>query len=100
VLPDKLALATAAALCFCDSQDPSCCELDQRIETSGVEAALADICGLSSNDQLHQQVASLYRQLQPGKHGNLLLNLDSGMWAWSMGGPDETLLHAGAPESA
>lgn len=100
VLPDKLALATAAALCFCNSADPSCCELDRRIENSGVEAALAEYCGLSADDELHKQVATLYRQLEPGKHGNLLLNLDSGMWAWSNGGPDEAVFHAGAAESA
>lgn len=85
VLPDKLALATAAALCFCNSSDPSCCELDRCIEDSGVEAALAQICGLSAENELNKQVAALYRQLEPGKHGNLLLNLDSGMWAWSSG---------------
>lgn len=83
VLPDKLALATAAAFCFCNPADPSCGEFRQSVNESGLETALSDICGLARDSDLRRNVSALCAQLQPSKKGNLLLSLNRCEWAWS-----------------
>lgn len=83
VLPDKLALATAAAFCFCNPADPSCNELHRSVNETGLETALSDICGLDGHDALRHYVADFCAQFEPSQHGNLLLSLDRRMWAWS-----------------
>jgi mannitol-1-phosphate 5-dehydrogenase len=82
VCPEKLALATAAALCFCNPKDPSCNELQCSLRKSGVEATLSEICGLDSGKGIGRSVANWWGQLASGwKQGSLLLSLDRPMWA-------------------
>jgi mannitol-1-phosphate 5-dehydrogenase len=86
VLPAKLALAAAAALCFCDPADPSCSELHSFVRNSGVEKALAEICGLDPGSPVGRSVAGCWEQLALGwQPGNLMLSLDRCMWSWSNG---------------
>jgi mannitol-1-phosphate 5-dehydrogenase len=82
VCPEKLALATAAALCFCNPKDPSCNELQCSLKNSGVEVTLNEVCGLDSGKGVGRSVANWWSQLTSGwQQGSLLLSLDRTMWA-------------------
>lgn len=84
IIPEKLALASAAAFCFCDPADPSCDELRHSIESCGVDVTLNDVCGLDAKQGVGRFIAESWDQLAVGwQRGNLLLSLDAGMWAWS-----------------
>lgn len=82
VCPEKLALATAAALCFCNPRDPSCNELQCSLRESGVDATLSEVCGLDTGKGLGRSVANWWGQLASGgQQGRLLLSLDRTLWA-------------------
>jgi mannitol-1-phosphate 5-dehydrogenase len=82
ISPEKLALATAAALCFCNPKDPSCNELQCTLKNSGVDATLNEVCGLDSGKGVGRSVAHWWGQLASGwQQGSLLLSLDRTMWA-------------------
>jgi mannitol-1-phosphate 5-dehydrogenase len=114
IRPEKLALATAAALCFSNPSDPSCEELQRTIQVFGVHAALKRVCGLDSARGLGRLVAESWSQLASGWHReNLLLSLERLMWTWTSESvsngngslshepvSDETVLSARAPRAA
>jgi mannitol-1-phosphate 5-dehydrogenase len=84
IRPEKLALATAAALCFSSPADPSCGELQRTIQASGLDRALREVCGLDPARGVGRLVAESWDQLAPGWHlGNFLLSLDRPMWTWT-----------------
>ena len=83
ILPDKLALATAAAFCFSNPADPSCGELRKSVNNTGLDMALREICGLDGDDVFRRYVTEFCAQFEPSQRGNLLLSLDRRMWAWS-----------------
>jgi mannitol-1-phosphate 5-dehydrogenase len=84
IFPAKLALASAAALCFCNPADPSCDELQRSLDNSGVEVTLNRVCGLDSRRGLGRTIVQSWDELLTGwQRGNLLLSLDDGLWAWS-----------------
>jgi mannitol-1-phosphate 5-dehydrogenase len=79
--PKQLALATAAALCFCSVEqhgdnciaNPECAE---------VCSTLSEVCGLDSARGFGKAVANSWARLAPGlSPGNLLLSLNQHMWA-------------------
>ena len=83
VVPESLVLATAAALCFCDPEDPSCTELNTLIRNSGAGAVLEKVCGLDQKSELASSVLKSWGQLAPGwQPGNQLVSLERRMWAW------------------
>jgi mannitol-1-phosphate 5-dehydrogenase len=82
--PEKLLLAVAAALCFCDPFDALAGELHSEIERRGLAGILATVCGLEASRGLGRIVLDRWRRLSHGsEEGNLLLQLDAPMWAWT-----------------
>jgi mannitol-1-phosphate 5-dehydrogenase len=82
--PEKLLLAVAAALYFCDPVDVLAAALHREIERCGLELILATVCGLEPNRGLGRIVLDRWRALSPGwGEGNLLLHLEAPMWAWT-----------------
>ena len=81
IIPEQLALATAAALCFCGvGQHGNNCQV--RAECAEVTAALNQICGLDAAHGFGRSVACSWELLAPSLlPGNLLLSLNSRMWA-------------------
>ncbi|MFN8454152.1 MAG: mannitol-1-phosphate 5-dehydrogenase [Anaerolineae bacterium] len=84
VIPEKLAMAAAAALCFDSPADPSAADLQQQIRTAGPGLALSQISGLDPRRGLGRLVTDVWHRLTRGwHHGNQLLSLDQLMWAYS-----------------
>ncbi len=82
IIPEKLALASAAALCFDSPADPSAADLQQQIRIAGPGPALSQISGLDPRRGLGRLVTDVWRRLTRGwHHGNQLLSLDQLMWA-------------------
>jgi mannitol-1-phosphate 5-dehydrogenase len=82
VIPEKLALAAAAALYFHNPADPSASDIQDEIEVTGIGKTLHHICGLDSRRGLGRFVADGWTRLSEGwQRGNLLLKLDQMMWA-------------------
>jgi hypothetical protein len=79
--PKQLALATAAALCFCGvGQQGANCMADP--ECAAVCSTLSEVCGLDADRGFGKAVANSWARLAPGlSHGNLLLSLNQHMWA-------------------
>jgi mannitol-1-phosphate 5-dehydrogenase len=80
VIPEQLAMVTAAALCFSSSGQAqpctSCFEHSQAAET------LNRICGLNAAHGFGRTVVKSWAQLAPSiLPGNLLLSLNQRMWA-------------------
>jgi mannitol-1-phosphate 5-dehydrogenase len=82
--PERLLLAVAAALCFCDPVDALAAELHREIERRGLDLILATVCGLEPHRDLGRLVLDRWRALSRGwGEGNLLLHLEAPMWAWT-----------------
>jgi mannitol-1-phosphate 5-dehydrogenase len=82
--PEKLLLAVAAALCFCDPVDLLASDLHREIERRGLELILASVCGLDPSRGLGRIVLERWRALsRGGGHGNHMLHLEAPMWAWA-----------------
>ena len=80
VLPEQLALVTAAALCFDNSCHQRRC--DACFEHSQAAQTLNQICGLDATHGFGRIVAKSWAQLAPSSlPGNLLLSLNRRMWA-------------------
>ncbi len=63
VTPAHLATGIAAALHFGHPADPISVELQARIRARGLDAVLADVCGIGPGEPLHALVSARYRQL-------------------------------------
>lgn len=81
--PEKLALAVAAALVFCDPADPSCLALHREVEARGIASVLRDVCGIGADEALGKLVADEFASLAGWAHGNSLLSLEHRLWAWT-----------------
>ena len=82
--PEKLALAVAAALVFCDPSDRSCRGLHRQVAVTGVPGVLKAVCGLGSDDWLARLVTEEFNRLSAGwAEHNLLLSLERAFWAWA-----------------
>jgi mannitol-1-phosphate 5-dehydrogenase len=82
--PEMLLLAVAAALCFLDPVDARARELHREIERRGLAGILATVCGLEASRGLGRIVLDRWRRLSQGsEEGNLLLQLEAPMWAWT-----------------
>lgn len=82
VRPEKLALAAAAAMFFCNRADPSANQLRELIEATGPGTVLSNISGLDPQRTLAQVVVSAWCRLAEGwQRGNPLLSLDRFFWA-------------------
>lgn len=80
VIPEQLALVTAAALCFSSSGHAETCTAC--FEKSKAAEALNQICGLDAAHGFGRNVAKSWAQLAPSiLPGNLLLSLKQHMWA-------------------
>lgn len=79
--PKQLALATAAALCFCGvGQHGDNCMANP--ECAEVCSTLNEVCGLDAARGFGKAVANSWAMLAPGlSPGNLLLSLNQHMWA-------------------
>jgi mannitol-1-phosphate 5-dehydrogenase len=79
--PRQLALATAAALCFCGvGQHGDNCMANP--ECAEVCSTLSEVCGLDAACGFGKTVANSWAMLAPGlSPGNLLLSLNQHMWA-------------------
>ncbi len=55
-----LARVIASALRFSSSADPSSLQLQTRIAADGLEAVLADVCGIAEDEPLHSEIKDLY----------------------------------------
>ena len=84
ILPHKLALAAAAALCFSNPSDPSAAKLRREIETMGPEQTLRRVSGLDPDRGVGKLVAHDLGRLSSGQcRGNLLLSLEKLIWSWT-----------------
>lgn len=84
ILPHKLALAAAAALCFSNPSDPSAAKLRREIETMGPEQTLRRVSGLDPDRGVGKLVAHDLGRLSSGQcRGNLLLSLERLIWSWT-----------------
>jgi mannitol-1-phosphate 5-dehydrogenase len=79
--PRQLALATAAALCFCGvGQRGDHCVANP--ECAEVCSTLSEVCGLDAACGFGKAVANSWAMLAPGlSPGNLMLSLNQHMWA-------------------
>lgn len=62
--PRHLALAIAATLCFDPADDPVSVALQQRLQTAGPAAVLADVCGIRGDEPLGRLVLDSYARLR------------------------------------
>ena len=82
--PEKLLFAVAAALCFSDPIDLPAAELRLEIARRGLDAILVGVCGLEPYRGLGRSVSESWRRLSRGwGDGNLLLQIEAPMWAWT-----------------
>jgi mannitol-1-phosphate 5-dehydrogenase len=80
ILPEQLALVTAAALCFRNSTHDEHCSAC--FEQSQAAEVLNQICGLDAAHGFGRVVAKSWAQLAPSTlRGNLLLSLHQRLWA-------------------
>lgn len=80
VIPEQLALVTAAALCFSSSGQAEPCTAC--FEHSKAAETLNHICGLNAAHGFGRTVVKSWAQLAPSiLPGNLLLSLNQRMWA-------------------
>lgn len=80
ILPEQLAFATAAALCFSNSMHNEHCSAC--FEQSHAAEVLNQICGLDAAHGFGRIVAKSWAQLAPSTlRGNLLLSLNKRLWA-------------------
>jgi mannitol-1-phosphate/altronate dehydrogenase len=81
VNPKQLALATAAALCFCSVGQPGN-DCTAHPECMEVCSTLNEVCGLDAARGFGRAVANSWAKLAPAlSPGNLLLSLNQHMWA-------------------
>jgi mannitol-1-phosphate 5-dehydrogenase len=84
IMPEKLALAAAAALCFDTQNDPSASDLQRELTTEGLGLTLRHTSGLDVAQGLGDLVSDVWRRLTAGwQRGNLLVSLDRLVWSWS-----------------
>jgi mannitol-1-phosphate 5-dehydrogenase len=84
VMPEQLAMATAAALCFEDAGDPASTGLQVELRRSGVHGVLGRVCGLDAGQGFARRVAALWTRLSTGRGTeNHLLRLEGLVWAWA-----------------
>ncbi len=82
IRPEKLALAVAAAMFFCNRADPSANQLRGQIRAVGPAQALSDVTGLDPQRTIAKIVISAWCRLSEGwQQGNPLLNLEHFFWA-------------------
>ena len=75
IRPERLALATAAALCFEHAGDPS---------SAGVHDVLKRVSRLDGTEGFGRSVAMLWSRLSTGRMSeNHLISLERLVWAWS-----------------
>jgi mannitol-1-phosphate 5-dehydrogenase len=63
VAPVHLATGLAAGLHFAHPADPIAQELQAKIETNGIEKTLAEVTGISPDDELGQMVLAKHREI-------------------------------------
>jgi mannitol-1-phosphate 5-dehydrogenase len=84
VRPERLALATAAALCFEHVGDPSSTGLQLALRRAGVHEVLRRVSRLDATEGFGRNVAVLWSRLSTGRReGNHLLTLKHLTWAWA-----------------
>lgn len=88
VRPQRLVLATAAALCFEHAGDASSTGLQVELRRRGVHEVLRRICRLDASTGFGRDVAALWSRLIVGRgngngNGNHLLSLERLTWAWA-----------------
>lgn len=66
VVPQALSWGIAAGYCFDDAGDPLAVSLQERIDSEGFEAVLADVSGLAPGDPLAALVRDRFDRLQQG----------------------------------
>ena len=64
--PDAISWGIAAALRFNPSEDSLAVDLQTRLQTAGLDAALADICAIQPGEPLAQLIRERYQQLSSG----------------------------------
>jgi mannitol-1-phosphate 5-dehydrogenase len=64
IFPESVALVCAAALCYDEPNDPRAVELQDRIERSGVEAALRQVSSLDPDGEFGRAIINDYRRLR------------------------------------
>jgi mannitol-1-phosphate 5-dehydrogenase len=84
VLPVRLALAAAAALCFDCPGDPSACGLQSELAQLGAAPVLASVAGVDPASGLSRLIAAHWERLGQGRTPDAqLLSLGRSMWSWS-----------------
>jgi mannitol-1-phosphate 5-dehydrogenase len=84
VLPSRLALAAAAALCFICPGDPSACLLQDRLGKVGAGAILQEVAGVAPESGLGKLITSLWARLGKDRAPDAqLLSLGRNQWSWS-----------------
>jgi mannitol-1-phosphate 5-dehydrogenase len=84
LVPKRLALTAAAALCFEDPHDASSTSLQVELRRDGVHQVLKRVSRLDSRRGFGRSVATYWARLSAGRgEENHLLSLDRLVWAWA-----------------
>jgi mannitol-1-phosphate 5-dehydrogenase len=84
VLPVRLALAAAAALCFDCPGDPSACGLQSELAQLGAAPVLESVGGVDPQSGLSRLISAHWERLGQGRTPDAqLLSLGRSMWSWS-----------------
>ena len=79
--PEKLMLAVAAALYYCDQDDPSCTPIREELETIGPDKVLREVSGLNPGRRLSHGARRIFAKLLEKGPRSPLLNLEKFFWA-------------------
>lgn len=75
VKPVCICAGLAAGLCFDNENDPAALKLQEMIREKGLDAVLADLCGITGNPGEKETIRSFYDMIRSG--GDLKYIIDA-----------------------
>jgi mannitol-1-phosphate 5-dehydrogenase len=81
VNPEKLMLAVAAALYYCDQSDPACVPMREELETAGPGKLLRSVSGIDPDIEMAVAAEKIFSRLVEKGDRSPLLSLEDFFWA-------------------